>query len=157
MNDPNKTFNEKTRQVLNQSIENLDQETSFKIGQLKYRALDPSRKKTRRFVRGAVPATFVAIFLVFLLNGQQQDAMQQVYPDISELSILTATETLDFYAEEIEFYQWLSEVLEDETDLSDLRSDLSSSLDSDLVISAGIKGRISSEWRITGILGDFRG
>jgi len=157
MNDPNKTFDKNIRQVLNQSIEDLDLETAVKVGQLKYHALDTSRKRSSRLVWGAVPATVVALLLVFLLNGQQKNSLQQISSDITELSILTATDTLDFYAEEIEFYEWLSEVLENETDLSDLRGDLSTFFAPDLVLGSGIKRRNSSECGITGIPGDFRG
>ncbi|MCF6267848.1 MAG: hypothetical protein L3J57_15085 [Desulfuromusa sp.] len=118
MNDDNDKFTENVRSVLNQSLADLDTDTEFKLGRLKYRALDSAKQKKKgKFVWGAVPAA-VVLSLVLLFNLPQNQQIHVASPDVFVLSILTAEEPLDFFAEDIEFYEWLSEVMEDESELS---------------------------------------
>lgn len=157
MKDPNENFAENIRQTLNQSLDDLDQNTLSQLNQMKYRALDQTRKPSRRIVWGAVPATVVALLLVFMLNVQQSKTQQTMPTDISLLSLLTEADTLDFYAEDIEFYQWLSEVLNDEADPGNQRGHLSAPLESDLVFSRGNGRENGSEYRTARISWNIRG
>ncbi len=118
MKNNNDKFIEKICGVLDRSFDDLDTATEEKLKRLKYHALDSARQnKSRRLVWGAVPV--VAVLLLIVLFGIPKKQPEQIaVHDSFDLNILNATETLDFFAEEIEFYEWLSEIMEKEQDLS---------------------------------------
>ena len=128
MNHSDDIFTEQLCHLLDQSLDDLDPAVEARLGRMKYRALDEARShRQRKFVWGAVPATLVLLMIV-VFNVPQR---RIVAPDFAELNILTTPEPLDFYAEDIEFYEWLSDVLEAEPQPSDHHSavsDLSSPL-----------------------------
>lgn len=131
MNENNDKFTEKINRVLDQSLNDLDAATEMKLSRLKYRALDPgAQKKTWGLAWGSVPLLAV-LLLIVLFNLPQNRQVEIESPGFTELNILTATESLDFYAEDIEFYEWLSEVLESEKELSDQHTDVPANTDSD--------------------------
>lgn len=131
MNDNNDKFTENIRNVLDQSLDDLDTGLKLKLSRLKYQALDSAaQKKSWRLVWGSVPLTAV-LLLIVLFNLPQPRQIQIASPDLSALNILTATESLDFYAEDIEFYEWLSEVMENEQDLPGQRTSVPVHPDSD--------------------------
>jgi Protein of unknown function (DUF3619) len=106
------------RQVLDQSLDELDAVTQSKLSQARYLAIErQQQRKSRLLYWGAFPAVGL-VLLVLLLNWPAAPINQGHVPDFVELSILTSTEPLEFYQEEIEFYEWLSEVLEAENELS---------------------------------------
>jgi len=118
MNNHEDKLTENICKVLDQSLEDLDPATAAKLSRLKYRALDVvEQKKKRRLIWSAVPMT-VVLLLIVLFNVPQQRQVQVSAPGVAELSILTSPEPLDFYTEDIEFYEWLSEVMENELELS---------------------------------------
>jgi hypothetical protein len=158
MNDKNDKLMDNICRVLDASVDNLDSATQMKLGQLKYRALDVSaREGSKKFYWSAVPATLIVIFFIFLLNGTQNNQPQLLSPDFVELNLLTTGESLEFYAEDIEFYEWLSEVLENEPDLLDQRTDLSDALRPDLALGSRVGQRSASEPRTHRIFGGLRG
>ncbi|MDA3903280.1 MAG: hypothetical protein PF441_07530 [Desulfuromusa sp.] len=131
MNDNNDKFTENIRSVLDQSLDDLDADLKVKLSRLKYRALDSAaQKKSWKLVWGSVPLTAV-LLLIVLFNLPQPRQIQVASPDLTTLNILTATESLDFYAEDIEFYEWLSEVMENEQELSGQRTSVPVNPDSD--------------------------
>jgi len=112
-------FTEKLCHLLDQSLDDLDPAVEARLSRMKYRALDEaSSHRQRNFVWGAIPATLVLLMIVVFNVPQRYSST----PDFAELNILTTPEPLDFYAEDIEFYEWLSDVLEAEPPLSDRRS-----------------------------------
>jgi len=118
MNDRDDKFNENVCRVLDQSVDDFGADIEFKIGRLKYQALSTATsKKPWRPIWGSVFMT-AALLLIVIFNVPQNRQIQMAAPDFSELDILSAKESLDFYAEDIEFYEWLSEVLENEPDFS---------------------------------------
>jgi len=119
MNHSDDKFTEQLCHLLDQSLEDLDPAIEARLGRMKYRALDEVRShRQRKFVWGAVPATLV-LLMVVVFNVPQR---RIVAPDFAEMNILTAPESLDFYTEDIEFYEWLSDVLETESQPSDRHS-----------------------------------
>jgi len=116
MNDRDDKLIENICRILDQSVDDLGTDTEFKLGRLKFRALSTAApQKSWRPIWGSV---FMAasLLLVVLFNLPQNRQIQMASPSITELDILTAKEPLEFYAEDIEFYEWLSEVLEKEPD-----------------------------------------
>ncbi|MDC0335308.1 DUF3619 family protein [Pseudodesulfovibrio sp.] len=121
MTDKERQFLDNARQVLDDSVQDLDGATRSRLAQARNAALDSKRKRRRRLVTWGTPAAgLAAAALVAVLALRGPDAsMEEKY--VADLDILTSEEPLDFY-EDIEFYQWLSEVAENEDDLSGDRS-----------------------------------
>ncbi|MDX2493903.1 MAG: hypothetical protein QNK27_02955 [Desulfuromusa sp.] len=137
MNDKSDKFIENICSTLDHSLDGLDADAEFKLGRLKYRALDSAKqKKSWRLVWGSVPLTAV-LLLIVLFNTPQNQQMRVALPDVFELNILIAEESLDFYAEDIEFYEWLSEVMENEQELSGQRTSVPVNPDSDNSLGTG--------------------
>ena len=118
MNYPDDKFTEQLCRVLDQSLDELDPAVEVRLSRMKYQALDGRSSGRRRFVWGAVPAT-LALLMIVAFNVPQRHVAT---PDFAELNILTAPESLDFYTEDIEFYEWLSDVLKTESQPSDRHS-----------------------------------
>lgn len=158
MNNPEDKFTENICKVLDRSLDDLDSDTLTKIGQLKYRALDSAqRNKSRKLFWSAIPATCVAILLVFLLNGLQQEPLRTVPTDFTALNILTAGDSLEFYTEDIEFYEWLSEVLENEPEINDQHSDLFNTSGPGIAMGTGEERRSASQFGVDRISRGVRG
>ncbi|MCD6582973.1 MAG: hypothetical protein J7K90_14350 [Desulfuromusa sp.] len=131
MNDDKDNFTNNICRVLDQSLDTLDTVTENKVSQLKYRALDSTaQKKSWKLVWGTIPAT-AALLMIVLFNLPQNQQIQIASPDIIVLNILTAKESLDFYAEDIEFYEWLSEAMENEPELSGQHTAVPVGIDAD--------------------------
>lgn len=110
---------ENIRQVMDQSLDDLDAATCSKLTQARHLAMErQQREKSRLFYWVSAPVAGL-VLLVLLLNWPVAQQKPVVTPDFGELSVLTAAEPLEFYQEEIEFYEWLSEVLETESELSE--------------------------------------
>ena len=140
MNDRNDKFNNNICRLLDQSVDNLDADTEFKIGRLKYRALSAAvPKRSRRPILGSVFMAASLLFIV-LFNVPQNRQIQMVSPSFTEFDILTAKESLEFYAEDIEFYEWLSEIMEDDPAFMGEHPPLPNHTDSELTSGRG-KGR----------------
>lgn len=146
MNDDKNNFTKNICRVLDQSLDDLDAVTENKVSQLKYRALDSAaQKKSWKLVWGTIPVTAVLLVIV-LFNLPQNQQIQVATPDIIELNILTAKESLDFYAEDIEFYEWLSEVMENEPELSGQHTAVPVSSDSDNSFSPGNRRNVIAQF-----------
>jgi hypothetical protein len=117
MNDRDDKFEDNICRLLDQSVDDLGADVEFKLGRLKYRAMSSTAaKKSWRPIWGSAFMT-AALLLIVLINLPQNRQTQMASPSFTELDILTAKESLEFYAEDIEFYEWLSEVLENEPDV----------------------------------------
>lgn len=106
-------------QVLDQSLDDLDAVTQSRLNQARHLAMERQQRRRFQFLYwSSVPAAGL-VLLLLLLNWPTASLNPTTAPEISELHIITAAEPLEFYQEEIEFYEWLSEVLETEKKLSE--------------------------------------
>ena len=118
MNDRNDKFEDNICRLLDQSVDDLGVDVELKLDRLKYQAMSSTTpKKSWRPIWGGALMT-AALLLIVLMNLPQNRQIQFASPNLTELDILTAKESLEFYAEDIEFYEWLSEVLENEPDVT---------------------------------------
>ncbi len=108
---------EDIRQVLDQSLEDLDGATCSRLTQARHRALGRQVCKRFSWYWGVFPAAAMLV-LVLLLNWPTVPLQTPAVPQLDVLNILTAAEPLEFYQEEIEFYEWLSEELKTDKELS---------------------------------------
>ena len=157
MNDDNNSFTKNICRVLDQSLGDLDAVTEKKLSRLKYRALDSAeQKKKRKLVWGTIPAAAI-LLLIVLFNIPQNQQIPVASPDIIELNILTAQESLDFYAEDIEFYEWLSEIMENGLELSGQHTAVPASSGPDNTLSAGNRRNIVAQSGIDRVSRGIRG
>ncbi|SEA53134.1 hypothetical protein SAMN05660420_02338 [Desulfuromusa kysingii] len=119
MNDKNNKFQENICKVLDHSLNDLGVGIDTKLGRLKYRAL--SSVESEKHWRPFWGSVFMAASLLFivLFNFPQGHRGPLTSPDFTDLDLLTAEESLEFYAEDIEFYEWLSEIMESDPTLID--------------------------------------
>lgn len=157
MNESDGKFHENIGRVLDQSIADLHPKTVARLSRMKHLALDSSRRRSWRWVWGAVPASMVAILLVFMLNGRHIEPLKPLSTDAIDLSLLTEADALEFYTEDLEFYLWLSEILEKNPDLSERRSTFPADSGHDAALGVWPGGRSASEYGFARIPGAFRG
>ena len=115
-------FEHKIRNVMDQSLDDLDTGTLAEISRLKYRAMDAAEQQSSRKPVWVIAPVLVSLLFIVLLNIPQQGGNKLADPALTELSILTGSESLDFYEEDIEFYEWCSEVMATEANMSDQRT-----------------------------------
>ncbi|QJB56135.1 hypothetical protein [Pseudodesulfovibrio sp. zrk46] len=115
MMDKDKQFIENARQVLDDSVRDLDAATLSKLARARNAALDEGLRKKRRRHRllawGSPAVGLAAAVLVGVMLLREP----QVHTDqfVADLDILAGEESLEFY-EEMEFYEWLAEGVEHE-------------------------------------------
>jgi len=108
---------EKIRQELDRSLDDLDAKTCARLSQARHQAMEKPQKRSLFWLFwGSVPAIAAALVVLALNLSDPQQIVPPV-PQPGDLSILTATEPLEFYQEEIEFYEWLSEEFASEKEL----------------------------------------
>ncbi|MFK5927811.1 MAG: hypothetical protein QM483_14390 [Desulfuromusa sp.] len=157
MNNDNDNFTKNICRVLDQSLDDLDAVTENKVSRLKYRALDSAtQKKSWKFIWAGVPMTAVLLLMV-LFNMPDTQQSQIVLQDVAEFNILTDTEPLDFYAEDIEFYEWLSEIMENELELSGQHTAVPVNSGSDCAFSARTRRDILTQSGTYRVSGSIRG
>ena len=118
-------FVNKVRGVLDHSIQDLGDPVESKLRRLKYHALQADSAKGKyRLLWGGGSFLVVLLVLIVLNIPQQRPAPEGV--DLVTLQIISSDEPLDFYLRDIEFYEWLSEVMDHELDISAPRTDLHS-------------------------------
>ena len=116
MNQTDKKLINDICQVLDQSIADLDKETKKRLLQARLNALEqPARRFSRRLIWSfASGATALLILGTFLLPLSRE---QLSVPDgATDLALLTSSDSLELYRHDIEFYFWLSEVMDEKSD-----------------------------------------
>jgi hypothetical protein len=111
-------FENEVRKVLDQSLNDLDAATLAEINRLKYRAMDAAEHKKSRRPLWIIAPMLVSLLFIVLVNLPHQGDSQLTAPNLTELTILTGSESLEFFAEDIEFYEWCSEVMASEENMS---------------------------------------
>ncbi len=157
MTDKERQFLENARQVLDDSVRDLDAATMSKLAQARNAALDARLQKQRRrrrmFVWGAPAVGLAAAVLVGVMVFRGPQPSAEAY--VADLDILSGEESLEFY-EEIEFYEWLAQGVDDEEISGGGRSDAAP-----VAARAGVRGRRDwgrvAELGTAGISGRVRG
>jgi len=157
MSEDHEKMLQDVRRVLDEQNHNLDSSTLSRLNRARQRALE-SRKKRRSNFWGwtLVPAT--ATVLMVLLLRQPADFLQPANNEISDLQILTSEESLEFFQEDMAFYEWIEEVIENESvhnhnddTLGNINNNLVSSVSHQRETEQQAGGRKDSGWRVFGI------
>ena len=109
-NDADQAFQAKATAVFESSVSGLDGATRSRLNQARQRALESAARPGLRWPRlwlpagamATVAALGLAVFLAVPLAGHRG-------PDagaVEDAEILTASEGLDLYAEDPEFFEW---------------------------------------------------
>ncbi len=112
MNDNNDKFTTDVRKVLGQSVQAMDSKVEQRLAALKYRALDAPAKTAQSFYRWSSVAVAAIIAVITFVSWPQQSAVKGV--DLVTLEIVGEPDALDFFQHDMEFYQWLSEEIQNE-------------------------------------------
>jgi hypothetical protein len=121
MNEQERKFVDSAKRLLDESVTALDCATLSRLSQARNQALAGrgERKRLRRpFLMGGLAAsvmTAVVLVLLVLVAPPKQEVAENNL--VADLGLLTAEESIDFF-EEIEFYEWLSAVEGEESDLA---------------------------------------
>lgn len=109
MKKTDRNFADTARDVLNDSLDQLDDRTLAELGRLKYRALDSEGDKKSGKPVWAVASVAICLLIIVAINYYPVDRGTFVAPGMADINLLSANEPLEFYAQEIEFYLWYSE------------------------------------------------
>jgi hypothetical protein len=110
--DPEKQFLEKVKDLLDESMENLDRETGRRLEDIRTRALRATQEKHSGFfiplrwimVGGVATATMAALALFFWLSTTPGNLPVR---QVEDLEIITSQERIDFF-QNLDFYRWLA-------------------------------------------------
>lgn len=130
MNNDSEKLRQNIRRLLNEQNDNLDGATLSRLNQARQQALS-SRRKRRSIFWGwtMVPAAF-AVILVLLIR-QPTNMLPPADEGIADLQILTSEDSLEFFQEDMAFYEWVYEITEEQNvpdDHSDFGFDPSNSM-----------------------------
>lgn len=135
MNKDNDRFERKICQLLDRSIDEMDGTAQARIARLKFRALEQKKREWRKLLLTAAAAVVVLV-LFFSTSGPLKHSRIPKADNVT-MELLLTEDDLDFYTEDLGFYEWLSEVLENEDEQLDRRGDVSSGSGVDLVDRSG--------------------
>jgi len=127
MNEQDRKFVDSAKRLLEESVTDLDGATLSQLARARNRALAGRAEKKRGLRRplsvtglAASVLTTAALVLLVMFGPLRQDTVDENL--VADLGLLTSEESLEFF-EEIEFYQWISTVEEDEDNLSRVDND----------------------------------
>ena len=96
------------RNTLDNSLESIDAETARQLKQVRYKALEQNHKKSSWFMPvSSIAVTASVVTLTVALWFTQFNELNEELV-LEDITLLTATEELEFY-QELEFYNWLDE------------------------------------------------
>jgi len=102
-------FEQEIKQILKDSIENIDAETQSQLTQARHHAMSLSEKKHLNpgglWVSGVV-ITFTLLFVFISINHPSPDTNVGLSPD---WIITSETDDIEMY-QDLEFYEWLETV-----------------------------------------------
>ncbi len=110
--DQEKQFLEKARNLLNEGVENLDEQTCQCLQNMRIEALRSMEEKSSGLfvslrwimVGGFATATMAAVALFFWLSTSPENLPAKHAEDFE---IITSQERIDFY-QNLDFYRWLA-------------------------------------------------
>lgn len=115
MREQEDKFFRNVRQVLDQSVADLDPALMQKLSKVKYQVLEAQPAAPRRTGFWAAGLSAILLLLVMLnLPGHKK----ATGPDFLVLEVVAGDMTLDFFQHDMEFYLWLSEVMHHENNPS---------------------------------------
>lgn len=154
--DPEKLLQD-VRRVLDEQNNNLDGSTLSSLNRARQRALQGRKKRRARFWGWSLMPAAGAVLMVLLLR-QPTDIVLPSGEEISDLQILTSEESLEFFQEDMAFYEWIEEVMENESvhnNNNDTLDNISDNLVSTGNFERGTKHsasrRTESGWRVFGV------
>jgi hypothetical protein len=110
---PGTPFEERTREVLEQSASRLDGRTLSRLTQARHAALDQLQRPQRHSWRMFVPAGVAAAAALMVVMWVRQPEDRPGNP-VEDFELLTDAEAPDFVedGEDLEFYEWAAGELE---------------------------------------------
>ena len=107
-NDKDQAFLHNARHLLDQSVDAIDEETSFRLRQIRHQVLN-TKPETRNWFApySAFAATAAVLVLTVTVWLTQAPTMNDELV-LEDIPLLAASEELDFY-QELEFYNWLDD------------------------------------------------
>lgn len=157
MNDKDDKFITNVRKSLDESVDLLHPDIEQRLGTLKYRALDSATKATGYWGRWLFGAGSLMIVVMVMIGLPIHDSPKKF--DLVTIEIIGEPDAFEFFQHDMEFYQWLTEEMQNENDPTN--SDLGYGIDSVSAISGhgtGAKGvRGAAEYGAAGISGRVQG
>jgi hypothetical protein len=121
--DSQTDFEQRSRELLQQSAEQLDGATRSRLTQARHAALDAIKQRQRKGMGWywLLPATGAAVAAAAVLFVQQPSPEQVAITAptsspiaaIDAMDIVTAEDSLEFYRD-VDFYAWLDSVIDEE-------------------------------------------
>ncbi len=110
--DQEKHFLERTKDLLNEGVENLDQQTCQRLRNIRIGALRATEERRSGFfiplhwimVGGFATATMAAVALFFWLSTSPGNFPAK---NAEDFEIITSQERIDFF-QNLDFYRWLA-------------------------------------------------
>ena len=106
--EKDQAFLDNARQLLDHSVDTIDEETSSRLRQLRYQALDNKPKKLSWFTPYSAFAATAAVLVLTVTVWLTQTTNINDELVLEDIPLLTAGEELDFY-QDLEFYNWLDD------------------------------------------------
>ncbi|MDH5570569.1 MAG: hypothetical protein OEY89_02315 [Gammaproteobacteria bacterium] len=106
--DKEQAFLEKTRDILDHGVDELETATANELRMIRQKALQPRRQDWFRLPGIPVFVTSAAVLVITVSLMLTQGTQPIDMPELEYLSLLSETEELDFY-QDLEFYDWLDE------------------------------------------------
>jgi hypothetical protein len=144
MNEDRDRFVRTIKDVLEQSLDTLDEKHLARLARARQRALATPPRDRFSWLRWSPLPVVATLLLVLLLRPDSEPPAAVDYP-WTDIQILSAAETLDFFSEDIQFYQWLLEVVNDEQEGSNDHSSGVVPLSGDCLVRRDAKGPGAAE------------
>ncbi len=117
MSDKEQNLIDEAKRLLDESADNLDTQVLTGLARARIAALERQQAERKPWLLwSGLSSAAVATLAVLIFWQQPQNQESTNY--VADMGILAAEESLEFY-DEMEFYQWLSEVADEEDGHSD--------------------------------------
>ena len=114
MTDDSEKFVREVRRVLDEENQNLSGSTLNRLQRASNQALHSSNNKKAK-IWGWSLAPIAGLILVAFLLRQPANFDQHKLDNISDWQIITSEESLEFFQEDIAFYEWVSEAMDNDS------------------------------------------
>ncbi|MCW8855462.1 MAG: hypothetical protein OQK76_09995 [Gammaproteobacteria bacterium] len=107
-NEKDQKLLDNARELLEHSVDAIDEETSSRLRQIRYQALNTRSKNLNWFTPYSAFAATAAVLLLTVSVWLTQAPTINDELVLEDMPLLTTTEELDFY-QDLEFYNWLDD------------------------------------------------